>query len=531
MDNNTGSNQEQQPQTQQVQTATQPVAQAQAPVQQQVANANVQAQQVPAQQPVEDKIIEVGSKIKDGQYVCPNCGSSQIEPNPKTGKLKCVYCACEFDGKAVENTVKDLSKLKGRVRGSGTSNIKADAKDVVTLRCGGCGAEVVIDTANAPHARCHWCRSILSINSQIENGAIPDVILPFKEKKEEAQEKINTFVKKRGFFANPTFKKEFTTENIMGVYFPYLLVDANCHANYKGQGEHLVRKYTVSEGDSDQTYYDADLYNVQREFDIYVEGLSVESNSTRLDKTSSSQTNNIINSIMPFDTENCIQYQSNYLVGYTSERRDVNIDDIEPHVNNQLKDIAKFTANDESKYCDRGIRWDFQDLKVIGTQWLAAYLPVWLYSYQEVKGEKKILHYVAVNARTGETMGSVPINFPLLIGISTVIEIIASILGILLFIFVPTSSDDDSNGYFLLLMLAGFIFYGVMYLRYRNSNARHVYEKETKKQVLNMKKVDDLVEHKTHLTNSRMNGSNESKLDGDTISKNQNLGNIINNIK
>ena len=150
MDNNTEINQGQQTQTQQ-----------------QVATANAQAQmpQVPAQQPPEDKIIEVGSKIKDGQYVCPNCGSSQIEPNPKTGKLKCVYCACEFDGKAVENTVKDLSKLKGRVRGSGTSNIKADAKDVVTLRCGGCGAEVVIDTANAPHARCHWCRSILSINS------------------------------------------------------------------------------------------------------------------------------------------------------------------------------------------------------------------------------------------------------------------------------------------------------------------------------------------------------------------------------
>ena len=476
----------------------------------------------------EEKVIEVGNKIKDGQYVCPNCGSSQIEPNPKTGKLKCAYCACEFEGKQVENTVKDLSKLKGRVRGKGTSNIKADAKDVITLRCGGCGAEVVIDTASAPHARCHWCRSILSINSQIDNGAIPDVILPFKEKKEEAQEKINTFVKKRGFFANPTFKKEFTTENIMGVYFPYLLVDANCHANYKGQGEHLVRRYTIGSRDNRKTYYDADLYNVQREFDIYVEGLSVESNSTRLDKTSDTKTNNIINSIMPFDTENCIQYQSNYLVGYTSERRDVNIDDIEPHVNNQLKDIAKFAANNESKYYDRGIRWDFQDLKVIGTQWLAAYLPVWLYSYQEVKGEKKMLHYVAVNARTGETMGSVPINFPLLIGISAIIEVVCAILGIFLFLFTSTgSSDDDNNTIFLLLLAGGFIFYGAMYLRYRNSDARHVYEKETKKQVLNMKKADDLVEHKKHLPNSRMNGSNESKLDGDSIPKNSDVFDAI----
>ena len=41
----------------------------------------------------------------------------------------------------------------------------------------------------------------------------------------------------------------------------------------------------------------------------------VESNSIRLDKTRNSETNNIINSIMPFDTENCIQYQSNYLIG------------------------------------------------------------------------------------------------------------------------------------------------------------------------------------------------------------------------
>ena len=316
----------------------------------------------------------------------------------------------------------------------------------------------------------------------------------------------------------------------MGVYFPYLLVDANCHANYKGQGEHLVRRYTIGSRDNRKTYYDADLYNVQREFDIYVEDLSVESNSTRLDKTSSTQTNNIINSIMPFDTENCIQYQSNYLVGYTSERRDVNIDDIEPHVNNQLKDIAKFAANNESKFYDRGIRWDFQDLKVIGTQWLAAYLPVWLYSYQEVKGEKKTLHYVAVNARTGETMGSVPINFPLLIGISAIIEVICAILGIILFLFTSTgSSDDDNNTIFLLLFAGGFIFYGAMYLRYRNSDARHVYEEETKKQVLNMKKADNLVEHRKNLSNSRMSGSNESKLDGDTIAKDLNLGNIINN--
>ena len=464
-----------------------------------------------------EKVINVSQNIKDGQYQCPNCGSSEVMPNPKTGKLKCNYCATEFDGKALTGVEKKLSNLKGRTKGKGTSDIKADAKDIVTLKCGGCGAEIVIDTANAPHARCHWCRSVLSVNNKLDNGAIPDMLLPFQIKKEEAQAKIDEFAKKRRFFANPNFKREFTTENIMGVYFPYLIVDANAHAKFEGEGEHLVRRYTVGSGDNQETRYDADLYKVGREFDITIDDLSIESNSERLDKTSNEQTNNIINSIMPFDTENCIQYQSNYLVGYTSERRDVNIDDIEEKVEKQFKDIARYSAKEESKFYDRGIKWTTEDFKIVGTQWLAAYLPVWLYSYQEVKGNKKVLHYVAVNARTSETMGSIPINNPLLLLVSSIIEFIFGFIGILLFIITMGGDDDDDNVIFLALLLAGFIFYGIMYARYRNKSARHVYEKETKKEITNLVKVDELIKHEKGLSNASMKGRNDDKLEGESI--------------
>ena len=110
-------------------------------------------------------------------------------------------------------------------------------------------------------------------------------------------------------------------------------------------------------------------------------------------------------------------------------------------------------------------------------------------------------------------MGSVPINFPLLIGISAIIEVVCAILGIFLFLFTSTgSSDDDNNTIFLLLLAGGFIFYGAMYLRYRNSDARHVYEKETtecsKDIVIGL-------------------GSNESKLDGDSIPKNSDVFDAI----
>jgi hypothetical protein len=57
---------------------------------------------------------------------------------------------------------------------------------------------------------------------------------------------------------------------------------------------------------------------------------------------------------------------------------------------------------------DRGVRWEQEGLDVHGTRWVSMYLPVWLYSYQS--GSGGMLHYIAVNGRTGETMGSVPVQ-------------------------------------------------------------------------------------------------------------------------
>src|SRR5699024_793107 len=143
----------------------------------------------------------------------------------------------------------------------------------------------------------------------------------------------------------------------------------------------------------------------------HVNGLSVEASSTRRNQSFRENTNNIINTIMPFDVENAVEYDSNYLTGFTSERRDSDIEHLEPLVRRQLEDISRFQANDTLKKYDRGVHWKDEHLEVHGQRWLTAYLPVWLYSYYETRrGGKQFLHYVAVNARTGETMGSVPLN-------------------------------------------------------------------------------------------------------------------------
>lgn len=456
----------------------------------------------------EQKIVQTDVGAKDGQNQCPKCGATDISLSVKSGLLRCNFCRHEFAPEKIEGMETDISQLQGEIIGSGSQDIVADANDIVTFKCSSCGAEVVVDTAESTQARCHWCRNTLSVNQQIPNGAVPDVVLPFKISKDEAKKQIEEFVGKRKFFAHPKFREEFTTENIMGVYCPYMVVDVNAHSRLSGQGEHLVRTYTRGSGDSRRTYYDADLYNVDREFDVAISGLTVESSADKLEKNSN-KTNNIINSIMPFDTENSVKWNSNYLKGYTSEKRDVNIDQLRPIVDAQSKDIARFAANPTLKNYDRGVRWDNETLDVKGKQWKSAYLPIWLYSYQEVKSDNStLLHYVAVNARTKETMGSVPVHMPMLLGVSALVEF----LGLLLFLFV----DFDWKFLFLLL---GFVYFFIMYNRYRNTGARHHHETETKTNMSNLVQRDDLVKRMTGLSNSTMDGANNKRVSGRNFSE------------
>ena len=454
----------------------------------------------------EKNIPENGHIEENGQNKCPKCGSTEISNVPQTDKLRCNFCRHEFEVKKAEHN--NITELKGTTVSSGASNIQADSKDMITLKCESCGAEVVIDTSQNLQAKCHWCRNVLSLNSQIPNGAVPDVVLPFFITKEDAEKTIRDFVKKRSFFANTKFKKEFTTENINGVYFPYMVVDVNAHSKLSGEGEHLTKIHRASEKKDER--YDAEAFKVEREFDIIIDDLTIESSKDKLNTNNETNTNNVINAIMPFDMVNCVKWDANYLKGYTSEKRDVNVQELSGILEEQAKNISKFSCNDTLKYYDRGVRWDEEQLDIKGQDWKAALLPVWLYSYMEIKKGKKLLHYVAVNARTKEVMGSVPINMPKLFIISAIIEII--------FICLIPYVDSDDGAQFLLL-LPGILFYYFMYSRYRNKEARHKYELETKNKISNIQQKDVFIEERKKLRNREIIGCNNKTIKGVEQSK------------
>lgn len=352
-------------------------------------------------------------ELADGMNRCPKCGATDIRHKPGTELLVCLYCRHEWQGERVEELFgfgEGIDQLRGTVVASGARDIAADAAVLMSFKCSGCGAEVTVNTESAMTARCHWCRHVFGVNEQVENGAVPDAVLPFRIKKDDAVARIRQFVDKRRLFALKEFKEQFTPENVVGVYLPYMIVDGNASASVAGYGEIKTREYTRGSDNNKKTYYDADIYEVERQVDFTVDDLPLESSTERGNLDTRVNTNNIINTILPFDTKNAVKWNASYLSGFTSEKRNSNVAQLQPRLEDQLLSIARAQVHASVRRYDRGVRWEQESLDVHGTRWVSMYLPVWLYSYHQPGANGGMLHYIAVNGRTGETMGSVPVQ-------------------------------------------------------------------------------------------------------------------------
>ena len=108
-------------------------------------------------------------------------------------------------------------------------------------------------------------------------------------------------------------------------------------------------------------------------------------------------------------------------------------------------------------------------------------------------------------------MGSVPIHKPKLFFVSLIVEILGAIAT---FVTLTNMEHKDDTYWPWIFLLAGFIYYFIIYSKYRNQGARHGHEKETKHNVTNIRTVDEFIRKRTGLSNSRMEGANNTKVAG-----------------
>jgi len=368
---------------------------------------------------------------------CPRCGSTHMRYDIPSQALVCQDCRNAVQGVNVAErfgSSENIENLAGRTTSSGAMSI-LNTEAQVTIKCQGCGAEVSIDTDESLEARCHWCRQALSVNNQIPNGAVPDGILPFRITKEDAVERVREFTSSRRFFAQKRFTEEFTPENVIGVYLPYIVADARFTGVVSGTAEKHIRSYSESSGnDSRTTYYDYDLYQVERDLAILADDIALEASSKRQIDTASN-TNNVINAVQPFPIEDTVEFRAHYLTGFNSERRDMDMGALNERLEDTMLTVIRAKADETVEdYKKRGVRWEHEKAELLGTHEAAVYLPVWLYSYVEenavnprTKEHGPLIHYIAVNGVTGQTMGSIPVNKGKLFGFACLIGAVVGI--------------------------------------------------------------------------------------------------------
>ena len=396
----------------------------------------------PAHYPVpEPAPVFAAAPVSAGEKVaCPNCGATTSRWVPERGHMVCDTCRSYFDidSGGVANLVSDdIVNLRGFeiAPGAGEQVDPELETDVLTLACPTCGAEEVVHVdTNLTTFRCHWCRNNLTLSDKIANGARPDGIIPFSLPREQAQSLMERFLKKRRFFANRAFIRDYCLESIAPVYFPYFMVDVNAKSYHQGKGAHLVRTYTRGSGKNQTRYWDYDIYQFERQFDLYVNDLLVQANAESANLHDRSATNNILNAMAPWPATATLKgYDPLFLQGgYRAERRSLNINDVRPKVGRKVRDLSMRQANATMEFYDHGIRYEDRDdcVQPVGERWVSVLAPVWIFGYLQKKrsGANK-LHYVAVNGVTGKITGSVPLSQPRLWTVAVLAQIAGMVVG------------------------------------------------------------------------------------------------------
>ena len=120
--------------------------------------------------PPEALVVEAGTlaaidttnaELQDGINRCPSCGATDVKLRASSGMLVCLFCRHEWSEAKIEGIVAqegDLDDLIGTQVASGAADISAEAAGVMTLKCGGCGSDVVVNIDETTSSRCHWCR-------------------------------------------------------------------------------------------------------------------------------------------------------------------------------------------------------------------------------------------------------------------------------------------------------------------------------------------------------------------------------------
>ena len=348
------------------------------------------------------------------QAKCPSC-SGTMQYSPESGTLKCIYCGHEqeLDTTPVSLTGQSLDECAAQCASKLNEGINTTT--VTEIKCQQCGATTTV-AENITSARCAFCGSSLVLTDAHERRAWkPEYMLPFSIGKKAGREAYKEWLKGKWYAPNELRKNAADTKAFQGVYMPYWAYDAETETQYKGkQGQRATRVKRVNGKEETESY--TEWRNVEGEVNVDFENLLVPASDTL--------PAGILNKLVRWDLENCVNYREEFLSGFETELYTKDFV--------QAAEIAKQKMDieiDQEIKKDIGgsdQRIDWRDTDYGDIMFKHLLLPIWISSYTY---QGKIYQFV-VNGRTGEVEGNYPLS-KIKVAISIIIAII--IAGILVY--------------------------------------------------------------------------------------------------
>lgn len=352
-------------------------------------------------------------------YKCPCCDGA-IEFDSTSQKLKCPFCDTDFDVENIEaynNEIKSENvDVTNWCNNSNSEWSADDSENIVEYSCSTCGGVIIADN-NTAATNCPFCDNPVIVKNKLSGSLKPDLIIPFKVDKKSAKEALFNHFKGKKLLPK-IFQDENHIDEIKGMYVPFWLFNCDSlgYARYKAT---RVRTWR----DPNYIYTETSNYLVTRAGNLVFEKVPVDGSSTISD--------DLMESIEPYDWSELTDFNSAYLSGYFADKYDVDSINTSDRANERIKKSTSYALDSTvigyNTYIQQSLNVTFSNNSV-----KYALLPVW---FLNTSWEGKKYTFV-MNGQNGKFAGNLPLDKKLyhkwLWGLTAIIGTIATVLALFL---------------------------------------------------------------------------------------------------
>ena len=338
-------------------------------------------------------------------YKCLNCGAGLLFDAEKQS-FGCEFCLSSFTEEELLGSGADKKAEESERR---ESEFQSEIRE---YHCDSCGAEIITDKSTVADF-CYYCHNPIVLSDRVSGAFRPTKIIPFKFDRAEAKNIFHEYCRKKWFLPKDYFSPEHS-DKITGIYYPFWVVDADTTSDMTCKGRR-VRSWRQG----NYRYTETSHYAVSRSGFIHFEDISSSAISTE-DKA-------MLEGILPYPTDEHIDFSMPYLQGYQAKKRDLSREDLTEEVRSKMHEYAEnLLSSTVTGYSSVDSR--STNVKVKQSHWEYTLMPIWILNYHR-KGK----HYLyAMNGSTGKIYGELPVSIPKLLILGGVVALLSWLLSFLI---------------------------------------------------------------------------------------------------